>query len=198
MLSLTEFVRDGELERTLSGGGLVWPSASADDLRDIPGNLVLPMAVPSSMSSSWLRRYAAEPMPLSGVCLNQVGSFVPSDSAICARDSSLLFSDAGSGVLFTGSDVPLARSGELFVGSGVPLGDLAAFSCASHESGLLPSLDFGRCCQESVPDRANCVAVRGVDVVGEVVVSSVILFASSLLALGEAGVLSLDLAVAAL
>jgi len=62
---------------------------------------------------------------------------------------------------------------ESFVGllarSGVPFGDRAAFSCANHDNGLLPSppLDFGLCCHESVPDRANCVAVGGVDAVGD-------------------------------
>ena len=203
VLSLTELVREGELDRVLSGGGLVGLSAGVRVVsRDMPGSLILPalLAPASAASSSWFRRYAAESMPLSGVCLNHVGSFEPSDSAICARDISLLASDAGSGVMFA------LLSCESLVGlrarSGVPLGERAAFSCASHDSGLLPSppLDLGRCCHDSVPERANCVAVcGGVDAPGDAVsgVSSVIFAVDSVVAglsvgRGEAGVLSLD------
>ena len=102
VLSRTELVREGELERVLSGGGLVGLSAGVKLVsRDMPGRRILPplFAPASAVSSSWFRRNAAEPMPLSVVCLNHVGSFEPSDSAICARESSLL-SDAGSGVIF--------------------------------------------------------------------------------------------------
>jgi hypothetical protein len=52
VLSLAEFVRDGEIERVLSGGGLVGLSASAVDSRDMPGSLILAAAAPVSASSS--------------------------------------------------------------------------------------------------------------------------------------------------
>jgi hypothetical protein len=215
VLSRTELVRDGELERVLSddsGGGLVGLGSAPEigEPRDcMPGNRILPALAPASTSSSAFLRYAAEPLPPSGVCLNQVGSLEPNDSAICARDSSLLppplplpldDSMLESGVESCDSLVGLRA------GSGVPRGDLAAFSDASHESGLLPSppRDFGLCCHDSVPERANCVAVGGgVDDVDEPAIASgvslpmVVFIGVGLVEglswpRGEAGVLSRD------
>ena len=57
----------GGLDTTLSGGGLLI-SASVVESRDMPGSCLLPdMASASGAPSSWLRRYAAEFAPRSGV-----------------------------------------------------------------------------------------------------------------------------------
>jgi len=98
----------------------------------MPGILSFPAPCPTSVDSSWVRRFAADPTPRSAVCRNQPGSFEANDSAIWVLDSSGASSLAGSGV---------AR------------GERAAFSAASMDSGLRPLLDFGRCCHESVPER---------------------------------------------
>lgn len=87
-------------------------------------------------SSTLLRLYAAEPTPLSAVCLNQDGSLEASDAAMSSLD-------------FSVSSPPGA--------SGVARGERVAFSAATIESGRRPPEDLGRCCHESVPDRANGV-----------------------------------------
>lgn len=159
-LPLTELAREGEIERASSRRGLVGLSDSTVDSRDMPGSLILPDAGGASTTrSSWLFLYAAEPIPLSAVCLNHEGSLEPSASAICALDGSCPSSAA--------------------FGSGVPRGLRAAFSAASIDNGLRPLLDFGRCCQESVPERDRVLAG------GDVGVSSGILFASMVWEEGE-------------
>lgn len=159
-LPLTELAREGEFERVSSGRGLVGLSDSTVDSCDMPGNLVLPDAGgASTVRFSWLFLYAAEPMPLSAVCLNQEGSLEPNASAICALDGS-------------------CPSSAVF-GSGVPRGLLAAFSAASIDSGLRPLLDFGRCCHERVPERERVL------VAGDAGVSSDIFFASMVWEEGE-------------
>jgi hypothetical protein len=140
-LPRTEPPRDpGELERMLSGGGLLI-SGSTVDSRDMPGSCLLPDIEPASEgASSWLRLYAAEPVPLSGVCLNHEGSLVPNDAAIEVREV------LGSGD--EGSDV--------FVGDVLPdlSGDLEAI-----ESGRRKLPDCGLCFHESVPERPNAAAL---------------------------------------
>lgn len=158
-LPLTELAREGEVERVSSGRGLVGLSDSIVDSRDMPGNLIVPDAGGASTTrSSWLLLYAAEPIPLSAVCLNHDGSLEPNASAICALDGSC------PSVAFD---------------SGVPRGLRAAFSAASIDNGLRPLLDFGRCCHESVPERDRVLAG------GDVRVSSGILFASMVWGEGE-------------
>lgn len=130
----------GELERRLSGGGLLI-SGSTVDSRDMPGSCLLPDAEPASeVVSSWLRLYAAEPVPLSGVCLNHEGSFAPNDAAIEVREV-VGSGDEGSGVL---------------VGDVLPdlSGDREAI-----ESGRRRLPDCGRCFHESVPERPNAAAL---------------------------------------
>lgn len=74
-------------------------------------------------------------MPLSGVCLNQEGSFAPRDCAILSRD--------------IGCSSAVARSGE-------GCGERAAlFSAAIIDNGFLTLPDCGLRCQESVPDLDN-------------------------------------------
>jgi hypothetical protein len=79
-----------------------------------------------------LRLYAFEFNPLSAVCRNHAGSLEAKDCAISSRER-------------VGSAVD--------VGSGVALGDRAAFSAATIESGLLRGRsgdwEFGRRCQDS-------------------------------------------------
>lgn len=127
-----ELALDGDAERALSGGGLAVPSVSTVDSLDMPGILNRPTSAPPSVESSCERRYAAEPTPLSAVCLNQFGSLEANDCAICVLESS---------------------GASSFAGSGVARGERAAFSAASIERGLRPLLDLGRCCHERVPDR---------------------------------------------
>ena len=71
---------DGEDDGTLSVRGLDALSGSAVDSLDSPGNRIPPLceAIPSVMSPCDFRK-AADPSPLSAVCLNHVGSFEPSD-----------------------------------------------------------------------------------------------------------------------
>jgi len=90
-------------------------------------------------SSTLLRLYAAEPMPLSAVCLNQDGSLEASDAAMSSLDFS--------------------------VSSGVARGERVAFSAATSESGRRPLEDLGRCCHDSVPDRAKGVGDSLLDIV---------------------------------
>lgn len=154
-LPLTELAREGEIERASSRRGLVGLSDSTVDSRDMPGSLILPDAGGASTTrSSWLFLYAAEPIPLSAVCLNHEGSLEPSASAICALD---------------GSCPPSA-----VFGSGVPRGLLAAFSAASIESGLRPLLDFGRCCHESVPERDRVLAGGDTGVSSAIFITSMV------------------------
>jgi hypothetical protein len=87
-------------------------------------------------SSTLLRLYAADPIPLSAVCLNQDGSLEASDAAMSSLD-------------FSVSSPPEA--------SGVARGERVAFSVATNESGLRPPEDLGRCCHDNVPDRDNGV-----------------------------------------
>lgn len=130
----------GELERKLSRGGLLI-SGSIVDSRDIPGSCLLPDIEPASDAvSSWLRRYAAEPAPLSGVCLNHEGSFAPNDAAIEVREV-VGSGDEGSGVLV--GDVVADLSGDL----------------EAIESGRLKLPDCGLCFHERVPERPNAAAL---------------------------------------
>jgi hypothetical protein len=154
-LPLIELAREGEVERVSSGGGLDGVSTRAVESLDMPGSFILPEvgAASTLASSSSLFLYAAEPIPLSAVCLNQAGSLAANDSAICALEGSCPSSVDGSR-------------------SGVARGDRAAFSAAIMERGLRPLLDFGRCCHESVPDRDSDV------VGGEAGASSAIFFGS--------------------
>lgn len=120
------------LERAFSGGGGV-ASGSVAVSRDMPGSCLLSgMAAPSEVSSSWFFLYAAEPIPRSGVCLNHVGSFAPSDCAIWDREA--------------------GRSGE---GGSEVRGELAA-----RERGLRMLADCGRrCCHDKVPERPSAAAL---------------------------------------
>lgn len=142
-LPLTELALDGESERAVSGGGLETPSGFDIGSCDIPGScLLLDVEPVCDAVSSWLRLYAAEPMPLSAVCLNQEGSLAPRDWAILSRET------------FSSSDVAVV--------SGVGRGDRAAlFSAATTESGLRPPEEVGRRCHESVPVRVGTVAALG-------------------------------------
>ena len=98
VLLRTEPKCEGELERMLSGGGLA-ASGSAVDSRDMPGSCRFPDTDPASEAlSSWFRRYAAEPMPRSGVCLNHEGSLAPRDCAIWFRESVGAAGEEGSGL----------------------------------------------------------------------------------------------------
>lgn len=101
-----------------------------------PGSGLRWIGPSATSASSWVRLYAAEPKPRSAVCLNHVGSFAPSESAICCRDTSLSF-------------------------GGEDKGDLAAlFSEASMDSGRLREVEVGRlCCQESVFDLDGIAAL---------------------------------------
>jgi hypothetical protein len=124
----------------LSGGGLLI-SGSTVDSRDMPGSCLLPDAEPTSETlSSWLRLYAADPTPLSGVCLNHEGSFAPNDAAIEVREE-LGSGDVGSGVLL--GEVAPDLSGDL----------------DAIESGRRVLPDCGLCFQERVPDRPNAAAL---------------------------------------
>jgi hypothetical protein len=128
------------LERMLSGGGLLM-SGSMVDSRDMPGSCLFPEMEPASEAvSSWLRRYAAEPAPLSGVCLNHEGSLAPSEAAIDVREGGRS-GEAGSGVFVgdTGAD----RSGDL----------------EAMESGRRKLPDCGRWFHERVPERPNAAAL---------------------------------------
>jgi hypothetical protein len=87
-------------------------------------------------SSTWLRLYAAEPTPLSAVCLNQDGSLEASDAAMSSLD-------------FSVSSPPGA--------SGVARGERAEFSAATIERGRRPLEDLERCCHDNAPDRADGV-----------------------------------------
>lgn len=140
-LPRTEPPRDpGELERMLSGGGLLI-SGSTVDSRDMPGSCLLPDREPVSEAlSSWLRLYAAEPAPRSGVCLNHDGSFEPSDAAIELLEG-LGSGEEGSGD-FVG-DVEGGRSGDL----------------EAIDSGRRMLPDCGRCFHERVPERPNAAAL---------------------------------------
>jgi len=84
-------------------------------------------------------------MPLSGVCLNQEGSFEPSDCAISLLDLSALSSCVGVCVGRGGAGLSTLDNG-LEVGL---------------EPGLEPCLDPGLCCHERVPDRARATALFG-------------------------------------
>lgn len=139
-LPLIEPTCEGELERKLSGGGLV-ASGSAVESRDMPGSCRLPDIEPvSDAASSWFRLYAAEPTPLSGVCLNHDGSLAPSDCAIWALDCD-------------------DSAGE--EGSGVPRGEFVEFLSGPDrtDSGRRTLPDCGRLCHESVPERPNAAAL---------------------------------------
>jgi hypothetical protein len=140
-LPRTEPPRDpGELERRLSGGGLLI-SGSTVDSRDMPGSCLFPDIEPASEAvSSAFRLYAAEPTPLSGVCLNHEGSFAPNDAAIEVLEG-FGSGEAGSGVL---------------VGDVLPdlSGDLEAI-----ESGRRMLPDCGLCFHERVPERPNAAAL---------------------------------------
>jgi hypothetical protein len=130
----------GELERTLSGGGLLM-SDSVVESRDMPGSCLFPEIEPTSeAASSWLRLYAAEPAPLSGVCLNQDGSFAPNEAAIDVREG--------------------GRSGE--DGSDVLVGDVLPERSGDREatdSGRRMLPDCGRLFHERVPERPNAAAL---------------------------------------
>ena len=130
----------GELDRMLSGGGLLI-SGSTVDSRDMPGSCLLPDMEPTSEAlSSWFFLYAAEPTPLSGVCLNHVGSFAPSDAAM------ELLEELGSGE----------------EGSGVSRGDAAAERSGdldAMESGRRMLPDCGLCFHDRVPERPSAAAL---------------------------------------
>jgi hypothetical protein len=128
----------GELERMLSAGGLLI-SGSTVDSRDMPGSCLLPDTEPSSDAlSSWFFLYAAEPTPLSGVCLKKAGSLAPNEAAMELLEA-FGSGDAGSGVL-----VEDGLSGE---------------RDEAMESGRRMLPDCGRCAHDKVPDRPNAVAL---------------------------------------
>lgn len=116
------------------------PSVSIDCSLDIPGRRIFSER---RLGLSWFFRYAAELSPRSAVCLNHDGSL---PSSACA----LWFMD---------------RRSESPGGSGVALGERMAFSDATAESGRLrtvgESRDPGRCCHESVPERARPALLGG-------------------------------------
>ena len=122
---------------TLSaGGGLLAIAASLDVSRDMPGSPLRPEKTLSpDVLSSLLLLYAALPTPLSAVCLNHDGSRDPRDAAIWSRDGST------SGVFVPDPLVLLPND--------------------TIETGLLPApLELGRCCHDSVPERARLDALR--------------------------------------
>jgi len=132
-LLLTEPARDAVSDA--EGVGLLCRSflLSGSISRDMPGRPLRPDATVSPTVSSLFFLYAADPVPLSAVCLNQEGSLAPSDAAI----SSLLGSDFSAGALRF-SESPVA---------------------AYIDVGLLPPLESGLLCQERVPLRARLVAL---------------------------------------
>ena len=138
VLSRTEPRREpGELERALSAGGLPM-SCSVADSRAMPGNCLLPDTDPVSEAvSSWFFLNAAEPLPLSGVCLKKAGSFAPSEAAMELLEM-LGSGDEGSGVLLEDG-----RSGER----------------DAIESGRRMLPDWGLCVHDSVPVRPKAAAL---------------------------------------
>lgn len=126
--------------------GLPMLSGSADESLDMPGRPLRPEETLSLeiVASSLLFLYAADPMPRSAVCLNHEGSRAPRDAAIWSR-------------LCSGSSTDVSRSCVGLLGE------------VTIDVGLLPPSfepGRGRCCHESVPDRARFEAL-GVDVVVE-------------------------------
>lgn len=138
----------GELDRTLSGGGLLI-SGSMVDSRDMPGSCLFPEVEPMSETvSSWGFLRAAEATPRSGVWRNQVGSFAPNEAAIELLE--------------------VLGSGE--AGSGVSRGEAAAERSGDRdamESGRRMLPDCGRCFHERVPERPRAAAL-GVGFLGSV------------------------------
>lgn len=90
----------------------------------------------SGVVSSRFLLYAAEPNPLSAVCLNQVGSFELRVRAICLREGSWASTEAESGTGVCGFSM--------------------LFSPARSERGRFLELsdprEVGRCCHDKVPD----------------------------------------------
>jgi hypothetical protein len=137
VLSLTEPVRDVVSDLTLSdGGGLAAMTGSAEVSLDIPGRPLRPETKLSpGVVSSLFFLNAAFPTPLSAVCLNHEGSRAPRDAAIWSRDGSASVVKELSGLVLLLVD--------------------------TMETGLLPSpLERGRCCHDSVPERARFEALR--------------------------------------
>lgn len=142
VLPRTEPPREpGELERTLSAGGLP-TSGSMVDSRDMPGNCLRPDTEPdiepvSEAVSSWVLRKAADPLPPSGVWRKKAGSLAPNDAAMEVREG-FASGEEASGVLLDDG-----RSGER----------------AAMESGRRMLPDCGRCFHDSVPDRPRAAAL---------------------------------------
>jgi hypothetical protein len=128
----------GELERTLSGGGLL-TSGSAVESRDMPGSCLLPDTdAVSEVVSSWFFLNAAEPLPPSGVCRKNAGSLAPSDAAMELLEGLFSGEDGGSGVLLADG-----RSGDR----------------DATDSGRRMLPDFGLWFHDSVPERPNAAAL---------------------------------------
>ncbi len=137
VLPLTEPERDA-VSRFSEGAGLLAFVGSGGSSRDSPGSPLLPDAKLSpEPDSSLLLLYAAFPSPLSAVCLNHEGSRDPKEAAIWSREGST--SDAA--VLLV-----------LLVG-------LLVSGCTIDFGLLPPPLELGRCCHDSVPERARLDAV---------------------------------------
>jgi hypothetical protein len=130
VLPRTEPPREpGELERTLSVGGLPI-SCSVAESRDMPGNCRRPDTDPvSEAASSWFFLKAAEPLPPSGVCRKKAGSLAPKEAAMELLDM-LGSGEEGSGVLLEGG-----RSGDR--------------DATERGRRMLP--DCGLCFQDKVP-----------------------------------------------
>ena len=128
----------GELERTLSAGGLP-TSGSTVESRDMPGSCLLAETGSGSEAvSSWDFLKAAEPLPPSADCRKKAGSFAPSEAAMELREGFASGEEVGSGVC-----VVEARSGER----------------DATESGRRMLPDCGLCFHERVPDRPSAAAL---------------------------------------
>lgn len=141
-LSRMELGRDEGSDITLSdGAGRSSFAVSVEGPLDMPGRPLRPdVKLPADVALSSLFLYAAFPTPRSAVCLNQDGSRDPKDAAIWSRDGST----SSAGVFLA----------------------WVLLSVDTIDRGLLPApLELGRCCHESVPERARLVALgEGFDV----------------------------------
>lgn len=147
-------VLEGALSEGLGGLSVTTLSPS-----DKPTSRLVTLASRGSCSPFSLRLYAADPAPLSAVCLNHVGSFEPSDCAICVFD--MFNSSAAVGL----GDSPKTEEA---LGSGVGRVHLAELlSEAGIESGFDGEFeDPGRRCHERVPARDGEVLALASGVVG--------------------------------
>ena len=138
VLSRIEPGPDVVSDLTLSGGGgLAAVTGSADTSLDKPGKPLRPETKLSpGVVSSLVFLNAAFPTPLSAVCRNHEGSLAPKDAAIWSRDGSTSVVEE--------------------------LSPLVLLLVDTIDTGLLPSppLERGRCCHDSVPERARLEALR--------------------------------------